>query len=1152
MLLYIDMRLRYTFVLIILSAFLQYANAHPLSKKRILYISSYNSSFPTYFSHIEGIKDVFDENHFTIDVEYLDGKRFDNELATYLLDFMLEYKIGTGIKYDLILVADDLAFSYALGQKDNLFNTIPIVFFGVNNVNQAILQDEDPQVTGVVEDISIKETIELMRKLFPASNELYVISDNTLSGMASYANFKDCIRNNQDVEIHHISLKEMGFLSFVKELEKVSPDNPVLLLSALKDQDNEVMSFDESLNLINEHLKAPIFHLWYHGIDHGVLGGKVVDHKQQARLASMMAKQILEGTDPSAFKVVRNSPNQYVFNYNELKRFHIKKRWLPEGSVLYGLPDTFFFKYRQEIYIGVVFFIFQFVLIFYLLFSIRKRVEYEKQLKKQMDDYLKLNEENKKTNIELTNANIDLKEAEYQLKINMAELARKKQELELSEERFRLAVRSSNDGLWDWNIETNEHYFSPRCKEMLGYTDEEMPNELNRWYDLIYDDDRTKAIATIKDLVRGGIEKYEMRFRMFRKSGRLVHILSRGLALKGSDGIVRRVIATHLDLTERVEYEAQLKAQVDENLSLYEEYKIIGEQLNKKNRDLLKVEEELRVYIAELNKKNVALADSEEKYRFLFDNLSEAFVLFEYVSGNNQDQEDFIIREVNPRFLETNSLNYQSVINKRVSELFPDKKMAWLENFRDVALLRNNVKIIDYSFKLDKYFQVNAFSPKKMFFAGIFNDITESVYAKEELLAEKERNEYILKGTNAGTWDLNLKTSELVVNEKWVQLIGYELNELGMLNADLAFSFMHPEDLDHIHNEMKRAINDINYYYDVEFRMRHKDGNWIWIQSRGDVVEFDAVGEAVRMAGTHIDVTVQRNVKMSLEESEKRFKTIFDKSKTVMLLIDPVSRNIVDANETAARFYGYEISELIGMNMQHINTLSDQQMKQEMNSAMQEKRNYFKFIHKLKNGEKRNVDVYSSPIMVNDENILHSIIVDTTQAVEAEFAKQQVNRRFVGLEKIVHYKANSINDLLDFTLKEIIKFTRSEMGAVYHFDEENSIFYLNNWSDSVLLSHNFNEDNVKTDCLSMAAKSKKPVLMNDPGVKYPFYKEEGKDTGMLKSITIPIVAEGKVVALFWLAKENETYSQIHAEQLMLLLDTTWILVERQRLQDSKK
>jgi PAS domain S-box-containing protein len=1146
------MNKRYTFVLILLFAFLQFVHPYALGKKRILYISSYNSSFPTYFSHIEGIKDVLGDNDFIIDVEYLDGKRFDNELATYLLDFMLDYKIGTGIKYDLVLVADDLAFSYALGQKDNLFKDIPIVFFGINDVKQAILQDEDPQVTGVVENISCVETFELMRKLFPASDKLYVISDNTISGMASYANFKDCVGNKQDVEIHHISLKDMDFSLFEKELEKVSPGCPVLLLSALKDKDNEVMSFDESLDLINENLKAPLFHLWYHGIDHGVFGGKVVNHKDQARRASLMAKEILEGAASVNFKVVSDNPNQYIFNYNELKRFHINKRRLPEGSELYGLPDTFFFKYRQEIYVGIVFFIFQFVLIFYLLFSIRKRVEYEKQLKKQMDDYLKLNEENKKTNIELRNANVDLTEAEYRLKINMSELAHKKQELELSEERFRLAIRSSNDGLWDWNIETNEHYFSPRCKEMLGYTGDELPNELNSWYNLIYVDDRTEATGTIKDLVRGRIEKYEIRFRMLRKSGRMVHILSRGLAMKGPDGKVRRVIATHLDLTERVEYEAQLKAQVDENLSLYEEYKIIGEQLNKKNKDLLKVEEELRVYIAELNRKNVALAESEEKYRFLFDNLSEAFVLFEFVKGITQDQDDFIIKEVNSRFLETHSLEYQSVINKPVSELFPDKKDLWLENFRDVALLGNSVKIIDYSFKLDKYFQVNAFSPKKMFFAGIFNDITESVYAKEELLAEKERNEYILKGTNAGTWDLNLITSELVINEKWAQLIGYQLDELGLFNADLAFSYIHPEDADYVKKEMKYAIGDINYYFDVEFRMRHKAGNWVWIHSRGDVVEFDTDGEAVRMAGTHIDVTVQRKVKMSLIESEKRFKTIFDKSKTVMMLIDPVTKEIVDANEIAAGFYGYEISELIGMNMQRINMLTEQKMKEEMSKALQEKRNYFKFVHKLKNGEIRNVDVYSSPILVNDENILHAIVIDTTQAVEAEFAKQQVNRRFVGLEKIVHYKANSINDLLDFTLREIIKFTRSELGAVYHFDEDNRIFYLNNWSDSVLLSHDFNEESVKTDCLSMAAKSKKPVLMNDTDGKYPFCKEGRESTGILKSITIPIVADGKVVALFWLAKENEAYSKIHAEQLRLLLDTTWILVERQRLQDSKK
>ncbi|MGQ1785835.1 MULTISPECIES: ABC transporter substrate binding protein [unclassified Saccharicrinis] len=1130
--------------------------------QRVLYISSYNSSFPTYFDQVEGIRSVLDTVHVEIDIENMDSKRFSTECSLRLFHQWLKNKIDKGLKYDAILVSDDNAFNYALNQKDSLFKDIPIVFFGVNSVVKARLQNFESNITGIVEAISIKETVDLMLELFPDNQQICVLADASYTGMADLMHFRKIAFSKNNIKIIELSLADYSFEEIKRELQKIGNKTPVLLLSFLRDKNNEIKSFDESLMFIKKNLKGPLFHLWHHGINNGIFGGRVISQKHQGEMAASYVYEILKGKNTDSIRVATESPNKYIFDYNELDRFGIDASLLPANSLIINNPQKDFIEsYKGELFVGLIFVLIQSVLIFYLLVSIKRRNKVEGDLRSQVDEYHTLNgeyvslaQEYQKNIEELCDSNIDLINAEKKLKANMAELASKREELRLSEERFRLAINGTNEGVWDWNVDTDELFLSARWKEMLGYSDEELDNKLGIWENLLFEEDRDKALSKIKDLVSDKSEVYEAQFRMKHKSGKLVHVLSRGLAMKNSQGKVYRIIGTHQDLTDRYLYEQRLRDQVEENLSLYEEYRTISEELNGKNRHLLEVEEELRIYIAKLNQKNVQLAESEKKYKQLFNHLSEAFGFYEILLDEKNKPTDYIIHDVNPKFLELHQLLYDEVVNRKASEVFPYKIDHWLEGFGGVAVNGGTNRFVDYLPELDKYFEFHVFSPQLNFFAVIFDDITESVQAKNALMMEKSRNEDILKGTNAGTWDWNLKTSELIINDRWAEIAGYAKDELDPINGDLALLLMNPEDVSHVNETLNKVFKKELDYYDAEFRFKHKNGHWVWIHSRGSIVEWASDGSPIRMTGTHIDITDKKEVELALVESEHRFKTIFDKSKTVMLIIDPENSLIVDANDTAVDFYGYGKTELIGLPMSKINLLSTREIEVEMNNALGEKRNHFKFQHILKSGDIRDVDVFSSPVSVNDHQLLHSIILDTTKSAEAELQIQQVNKRFMGLENIIHYKANSINDLLDFTLKQSMDFTGSDVGAVYHYDQEKGIFYLNNWSEEVNLTHpytNGDESIENMDCLNKAVKLKEAVIINNPEVNYPFQKTSMLDGGMLKSITIPVLFDDKVVSLFWLATKNSLYSKFHAEQLMLLLDTAWILVEKQRLQDHK-
>lgn len=137
--------------------------------------------------------------------------------------------------------------------------------------------------------------------------------------------------------------------------------------------------------------------------------------------------------------------------------------------------------------------------------------------------------------------------------------ARKKSEekLKRSEEQFSLAMRGANDGLWDWNLETNEVYYSPRWKSMLGYDKDELTNNLSTWQNLVHPGDKDIVLQSVQDYVVGKTDSFDVEMRMRHKAGHDVFVLSRAfLVHRDSDSKAIRLVGTHVDITARKKAEA--------------------------------------------------------------------------------------------------------------------------------------------------------------------------------------------------------------------------------------------------------------------------------------------------------------------------------------------------------------------------------------------------------------------------------------------------------------------------------------------------------------------------------------------------------------------------------------------------------------------
>jgi len=134
-----------------------------------------------------------------------------------------------------------------------------------------------------------------------------------------------------------------------------------------------------------------------------------------------------------------------------------------------------------------------------------------------------------------------------------AQLSRKKAEeaLRESEERYALAMRGANDGLWDWNLRTNDIYFSPRWKEMLGCQESDIEDSVEEWFAHVHPEDRERLETTLGMHLQGQTEHFEHEHRMLHQNGTYRWVLSRGLAVRDHTGHVTRMAGSQTDITER-------------------------------------------------------------------------------------------------------------------------------------------------------------------------------------------------------------------------------------------------------------------------------------------------------------------------------------------------------------------------------------------------------------------------------------------------------------------------------------------------------------------------------------------------------------------------------------------------------------------------
>jgi len=312
------------------------ANAQQQAKKHVLFLSSYTPSYPTFYEQLSGLSSVLHPDDVQLDIEFMDVKRFGHFDAS--IQHNLEYKLKNLPPYDLIISGDDAATQFVTQRRYGLFSDIPIVFFGVNDIDYGLSFDEDPQVTGVVEKASISDTLILIQDLFGSDAPLVVITDESPTGQVDLRRF---YKETGQLGFDHYEVLSLTNNSFNEMLEKTShlhAPSSILLLSCYVDRLGESQEFLTTLKQIYRNSSVPIFHMWRHSLGQGIFGGKLVSHFEQGKAAAAMANQILQGIPVSKTPVQGDSTNRYLFDFNEVQRFGFTLAEMPRSSQFINQP----------------------------------------------------------------------------------------------------------------------------------------------------------------------------------------------------------------------------------------------------------------------------------------------------------------------------------------------------------------------------------------------------------------------------------------------------------------------------------------------------------------------------------------------------------------------------------------------------------------------------------------------------------------------------------------------------------------------------------------------------------------------------------------------------------------------------------------------
>ena len=350
------------------------------SQKNVLFLSSYHQGYKWTDDEIRGAIEGVKKNGKEVNLhfEYMgtkfasDQNYFDQLRITYAHKF-------SKIRFDIIVAMDDDALVFLRQFRDSVFGKIPVVFCGINWIKKTTLEGLE-LYTGVNEDADIRQTLDFMLKAHPLTQKIYAVMDSTTTGRILHEKILEILpeyRSRVEIQL----LEEMSMQDVLKTVENAQENSLILLTLFQRDKNGIFFEYNESPFLISKASKVPVYGLWDFNLGFGIVGGMLTSGYSQGLEAGGIAGRILEGEMTENIPVLMKSPNHFMFDYNELKRWNIARSVLPPKSIVINEPVTFYQQYRGLVWGVISGFSALTVIIILLFLNLRQRIRAEMDLR---------------------------------------------------------------------------------------------------------------------------------------------------------------------------------------------------------------------------------------------------------------------------------------------------------------------------------------------------------------------------------------------------------------------------------------------------------------------------------------------------------------------------------------------------------------------------------------------------------------------------------------------------------------------------------------------------------------------------------------------------------------------------------------------------
>jgi two-component system cell cycle sensor histidine kinase/response regulator CckA len=449
-----------------------------------------------------------------------------------------------------------------------------------------------------------------------------------------------------------------------------------------------------------------------------------------------------------------------------------------------------------------------------------------------------------------------LREAHLEERADAAEVLRE------SERRLTEAERVAHVGWFEVDFVSGRVASSQEARRIAG---EVCPTEdgtddwamwADRWPLHVHPDDRARVVPAAEAALSGG-PRFDQECRILRPSGevRVVHVETD--ATVGDDGRPRRIFSVIRDIT-----------------------------------DLRRAEDDLRA--------------SEARFRTFVDHATDAFFL--------QDESGTIL-DVNLQACQSLGYTREELIGMRPSVLDAGFDAGAVSQLTE-RLTRGE----SFAFDTDHRRKDGTLFPVEVrvrpfvmggrrYGVSLARDVTGRRRAEEALRESQKRLSIAVEASGLGPWDWNVETNEVLLSPEWKRQIGYADHELASRYEEWE-SRIHPDDRAEVLQRLRNCLSGLSPDYTIEFRMRHKDGSYRWIYTRGLAVR-DTSGKALRMLGCHLDVTDRRRAEQALRESHELLHAVIEGTPDAVFLKDVDGRYLM-INTAGARFVGKDVDQIIG------------------------------------------------------------------------------------------------------------------------------------------------------------------------------------------------------------------------------------------------